>query len=339
MLLRAAFFWGKMMTSPKIALFANKDSAQLRAIGDAVREENGSPLIFDIQLGGESAPDVCIEGEHLMWGGIDFSDINVIHIRCTSPNTLPSLPPVMNPTTYSKYRTSYFQEQEYQSAIFSFFEQFTNRGGLVINSLITYIDHDSKSQFYEKMRSQGFDVPRSLTTNDPEEALEFIDRIGHVVVKPAIGIGSTRIMTSHDRENIGLIKHCPLLLQEQIMGNTVRVHFVGDKVVLALRIHSSGGVDSRTETEKFDYFKLPDEEEARIVSANRFLGLHYAAWDIIVAGDNRCVYLDCNPGPYVMWIGPLFRKFVFKQLARYMITYANTGCLHTAASKVECWKS
>jgi len=327
-----------MMTSPKIALFANKDSAQLNAIGDAVREENGTPLILDIKLGGESAPDMCIEGEHSMWGGIDFSDINVIHIRCTSPNTFPSIPPVMNPTTFCRFRTSYFQEQEYQSAIFSFFEQFTNRGGLVINSLITYIDHDSKSQFYEKMRVNGFDVPRSLTTNDPEKAMDFVEKTGDVIIKPATGVGSTRTLTAYDHKNIGLIKHCPVLLQEQIMGHTVRVHIVGDKVVLALRIHSSGGVDSRTETEKFDYFKLPEEEEERIVSANQFLGLHYAAWDIIVTDDNRCVYLDCNPGPYVMWIGPVFRKYVFKQLARYMITYAGSGCLHTAASKVERWK-
>lgn len=327
------------MASPKIALFANRGSAQLAAIQDAVREENGTPLVFDIQLGGESAPAVCMQGSRLMWEGIDFSDVNAIHIRCTSPNTLPSLPSVMNPVSYAEYRTAYVQEQAYQAAIFGFFEQLKNLGKLVVNPLTRFIDHDSKTQFYEKIRAQGFAVPRSLTTNDPEEALAFIEQVGAVVVKPAVGVGSTRVLTAHDMEQIRLVKTCPVLFQELIVGHTVRVHIVGDRVVLALRIYSSGGVDSRTQTDHFEYFKLPDEEEVRIVAANRFLGLHYAAWDIIVTDDFRYVYLDCNRGPYVMWIGPVFRKHVFKQLARFMVSYAQSGCLQTAASKVEPWKS
>ena len=326
------------MTSPKIALFADKDSPQILEIRNAVAQEGGDPFVFDIQLGGESAPALCIDPDRLMWDGVDFSDISVIHIRCTAPNTYPSLPPVMNRAMYSEIRLKYLREQEYQGAVYSFFEEFQARGGLVVNPLTGgYIDHDTKTQLYEKLRAEGVAVPGCLTTNSPEEAEKFIQSFEEVVFKPAVGVGSTRVVTDHDLQDLSLLKRCPVLFQERIRGETLRVHLVGDRVVLALKIVASG-IDSRTRTEKFEYVKIPGEEEGRIVRAHRFLGLHYSAWDVVAAEDGRYVCLDCNSGPYVMWIGPEFRRHVFKQLAAYLVTFARTGSIEKASEKVEAWK-
>ena len=68
--------------------------------------------------------------------------------------------------------------------------------------------------------------------------------------------------------------------------------------------------------------------------ANRALGLHYAAWDIIESNDGRYVYLDCNPGPYILWTGPEFSRAVMEQLAQYMLTYAKTGSVTQASAAV-----
>lgn len=327
-----------MKIKPKIALFADKDSPQILAIRDAVALEGGEPLVFDIQLGGKSAPGLNMDPGRLLWGNVDFSDIPVVHIRCTAMNTLPALPPVMNRTMYSEIRTNYLREQEFQSVVYSFFKEFQARGGLVINPLTGgYIDHDTKTQLYEKLRAIGFLVPECLTTNSPEKAEEFINNTGEAVFKPAVGVGSTRIITDYDLETLDLVKTCPILLQERITGDTLRVHLVGDKVVLALKI-TAGGVDSRTNTENFEFIKLPEEEEQQIVKAHRMLGLHYSAWDIVAADDGRYIYLDCNSGPYVMWIGPEFAKYVFKQLAAYMVTFASTKNMEKASEKVEPWK-
>ncbi|MFH1491227.1 MAG: ATP-grasp domain-containing protein [Pseudomonadota bacterium] len=326
------------MTSPKIALFADKDSPQILEIRDAVATEGGSPVVLDIQLGGQSAPALSIDPTRLLWDGVDFSEISAIHIRCTAPNTLPSLPPVMNRAMYSEIRLKTLREQEYQSAIYSFFEEFQARGGLVVNPLTGgYIDHDTKTQLYEKLRARGFVVPGCLTTNSPEKAEEFIRSLEEVVFKPAVGVGSTRIVTDHDLQNLSLLKLCPVIFQERIKGETLRLHVVGDRVVLALKIVAPG-IDSRTRTEKFEYAKLPGEEERRIVRAHRFLGLHYSAWDVVAAEDGRYVCLDCNSGPYVMWIGPEFRKHVFKQLAAYLVTWALTGSTAKASERVASWK-
>lgn len=324
---------------PKIALFASHHNAQAAEIAQAVAAEGATPLVFDIQVGGQHANRLAVSGDRASWAGTDFSDIRAIHIRGTAPRTLPAVPAVMNPASFAEMRARFLREQEFQGATYAFFESQARRGKLVVNPLSgAYVDHNSKSQFYDKLAAAGFPVPRSLSTNCPETAARFIAEVGEAVAKPAIGVGSTRIVEPADLERLDELRACPVLLQERLRGDTVRVHVVADTVVLALRIITEGGVDSRTGRQEFEYLRLTDEEEARIVRANRFLGLHYAAWDVIVDGRGEAKYLDCNPGPYVMWIGPEFRAAVFRQLAVYMVGFALSGSLEEASSRVVAWR-
>lgn len=327
------------MSSPRIALFGNRGSVQVAAVRDAVLSEGGTPLLFNIQLAGKHPTPMIMGGGRAMWEGIDFTDIQSIFIRCTNPNTLPAVPPLLNAASYAAWSAPYYREQEVFAAQYSFFSYLSQLGKLVVNPLHeVYIDHDTKAQFYEKLRDNGFPAPRTCMTNSPEAAHAFLDSVGEAVVKPSIGVGSTRVVNEADLPRFAELHRCPCLFQERIEGQTIRVHIVGDKVVLALRIHSDGGVDSRTATTGFSYMELPPVEAERIARCNRFLGLHFAAWDIIESTDGRYYYLDCNPGPFVMWIGPENVQAVFRQLARYLITFAQTGSIESAAARVEPWR-
>ncbi len=320
----------------RVALFAERGSRQVAEIAEAVRDAGGEPLTLDLRLGGKpdvsDQPTVCLADGMVLWDGIDFGTVDAVHIRCTTPRTLPTVPPVLNPTTYAEYRAGYLVEQAYQAATYAFFEQLSALGTLVVNPLTSaYIDHNSKGQFYLKLRANGFRAPRSLSTNCPDTALAFLDEVGELVMKPAIGIGSTRAVTQADRERIGEVALCPVLFQERIHGPTIRIHVVGDTMVLALQVHSEG-LDSRTGTQSFDVIALDPDESAAIVRANRFMGLHYAAWDAILDAHGRLHYLDCNPGPYLGWLPPENRRFVFDQLAAYLLTYARDGSVAAAAA-------
>jgi hypothetical protein len=329
------------MTSPKVGLFANKDSKQLLVLRDILLEEGATPHVFDVQLGGDASPRVTLAEGRYCWEDHDFSDIDVIHIRCLATNMPVAIPPVLNAVSHSEWRTCYLREQEYQSVIAAFFSQLEAANKLVVN-LPTggYLDHDSKAQLYQKLRAWGFSAPKTLMTNDPDQALRFLNQMGALVVKPSVGVGSTRMLAETDRERLEELRVCPTLLQEFFAGDTIRVHIVGDSVVLALRILAdrSTEVDSRVGTKGFEYFKLPDEEEAMIVRATRALGLHYAAWDILATDDGRFVYLDCNPGPYIMWIGEENTRFVLRQLARYMIAYTRNHSIAEASGEVRSWR-
>ncbi|MGD0088860.1 MAG: ATP-grasp domain-containing protein [Planctomycetota bacterium] len=321
------------MEKPRIALFGKKDDKQLLALARAVEGEGGSPLLLNIGLAEAGAPPVVLSARLASWDGHDFANIESVYVRGAAPNTLPALPPLLNPTFYSEWRTRYVREQEYQAVAYSFFELLAAGGKLVVNPLSSYVHHNSKAQFYERMRAHGIQFPRTLTTNDPARAGAFVRELRQVVVKPGIGVGSTRRLREDQLGRCEDIALAPVTMQEFVQGQTYRVHVVGDTVVLSLRILNDA-VDSRTETKGFEYARLPVAAERDLVRANRLLGIHFAAWDVILADDGRAVCLDCNPGPYLMWIGQEFVRAVYGQLARYLVAYARTRSLAQASARV-----
>jgi hypothetical protein len=322
------------MDQPRIALFGKTDDKQLLAAATAVEGEGGVPVPLNIGLGEGGAPPVTLSADRMLWNNVDFAGIESMYVRGTAPNTLPALPPMLNAAMHAEWRLRYVREQDYQAFTYSFLEVLHARGKLVVNPLSTYVHHNSKAQFYELMSANGVPFPRTLTTSDPERARAFVKEMREVVVKPGIGVGSTRRLREDQLERTEDIALCPVTMQEYIRGKTVRVHIVGDKVVLALHILNDE-VDSRTQTKGFKYLKLPDAEEQKLVRANRMLGIHFAAWDIMAADDGRYFGLDCNPGPYCMWIGPDFVRAVFRQLARYLVAFARTRSVADACARVE----
>lgn len=322
---------GVTMPPVKIALFANHDSMQLGRIAQAILDAGGDPVVCDIQAGGANQPVVVMGQGEARWGDCDFSAIGAVHIRCTSWNTPPALPPVLDMVSHEEWRVKFLREQQFAATTMGFFSYLSALGKLVVNPLTRgYIDHDAKGQFYEKMHAHGFCVPQSLTTNNPDSALAFVDRVGCAVVKPAVGVGSTRLVDLEDRQRMDALLQAPALFQERVPGEPWRIHIVGNKVVLALRILSQGAVDSRTGSPKFVPVQLDPDEGAKLVAANRFLGLHYAAWDVIADAQGRLCYLDCNPGPYVMWIGDALAAALFKRLAIFLVQFARSGGIDEA---------
>ena len=323
---------------PTIALFANRGSPQIAEIAAAVAEAGATPAVLDIRVGGAASesdqPLMTLAPNEIRWGGVDFAEIRAVHIRCTAPRTLPTLPAALNRASHAEHQTRFIVEQAFNAATYAFFEHLAASGRLVVNPLTgAYIDHNSKGQFYEKLRAAGFNAPRSLSANCPEAAARFLDQVGEAVLKPAIGIGSTRVVTAADRERLDELLLCPTLFQERIPGDTLRIHIVGDSMVLALRLIAEG-VDSRTGTKDFIPETLDPAEAAAIVRANRMLGLHYAAWDAIIGPDGRLCYLDCNPGPFVMWLPDAARAVVFSKLARYLVAFAHTQSVAEASAAI-----
>lgn len=325
------------MGRARIAIFSDRDSSQAAAVSRAVEREGGAPRQFDVQLGGAGHGGVIAGGDRLIWEGVDLAGYDAAHIRCTAPNSLPVLPAMLNACSYNDWRGGYLREQQFQATAYGFFDQLAARGCLVVNPLSgAYLDHNAKGQFYFKLAAWGAPVPETLLTSDPDAARDFMGRVGEVVVKPAVGIGSTRLVTAADLTRFDEVALCPVLFQAYLRGYVVRVHVVGDTVVLALRVRAEH-VDSRTATEGFDYHAMPEAEQARLVAINRRLGLHYSAWDVMHTHDGRYVYLDCNPGPYIMWIGPEYVEVVVTQLARYLVAYAARRSVEDASSAVEPW--
>ncbi len=320
------------MSRPCIALLANQGNLQAQAIAQAIEGQGGQALVLNIGKGDGS--NFIFAQDQLLWGGVDFSRVDAVHMVCAAATTPICMPPLLNEATHGEYRTAFVKEQQHQASFMAFLRVFAARGGLVINPLPgAFGDHDSKTQFYEKIRAWGLDTPRSLTTNDPTQALEFLDRVGNVVIKPAMGVGPTRTFARADLEHGEDFALAPVLLQKRVTGDTLRVHIVGSTVVCTLKVEGSG-LDSRSGERRVFPDSLPKPFERDLLRVNQLLGLHYAAWDLIRSPEGTIYCLDCNPGTYILWVGKDLATSIIDRLAIYMVTYCRSHCLETASHAV-----
>lgn len=80
-------------------------------------------------------------------------------------------------------------------------------------------------------RLNGIRTPRTIVTNSPESAAQFIaENKQGVICKGASAFKSTaRLLEESDFLRLKLIERCPTLFQQYIFGPDVRVHTVGGK--------------------------------------------------------------------------------------------------------------
>lgn len=165
---------------------------------------------------------------------------------------------------------------------------------------------------------EGFLVPRTLVTNDPDEASSFCRLINGSVVAKSVGrafidprdhahVYTSTVLPEHLRR-IGDVGYAPVVLQERIDKCVeVRVTVVGDRV-LAAQIDSQASPITRDDWRR-DVFQaphrvhqLPDELAERCRRLTRRFALRFATLDLINTPDDRYVFLELNPNGEWDWI-------------------------------------
>jgi hypothetical protein len=154
----------------------------------------------------------------------------------------------------------------------------------------------------------------------------------NLILKSPSGVGATRRVNLEmlDRNEISL-KMTPALFQNEIKSSTVRIHTVGNKVILALEIISND-IDSRSDTEGFKVIQLTKKQENQIIKANKLLGWNFSAWDALIDENGKIFPVDGNPGPYIYWIGDYLTRVVMSKLAQFMVAFSESNSI-TLANK------
>ena len=172
-------------------------------------------------------------------------------------------------------------------------------------------------------RRVGLDVPRTLSTNDPEAVRAF--------ARSAPGGLITKMMTSFavyedgvenvvftnpvgdaDLADLEGLDLCPMTFQERIdKALELRVTVVGRRL-FAASIDSQSSPRARHDWRRdgaamaahWRPYDLPADVAARTLALMDRLALTYGACDFIVTPDGRHVFLEVNPAGEFMWLVP-----------------------------------
>jgi MvdC family ATP-grasp ribosomal peptide maturase len=183
-----------------------------------------------------------------------------------------------------------------------------------INDQQKNVDAENKLRQLRIAAQVGLNIPRTLTTNDADQARAFFNELnGNMVAKLlrplsiSMGAPPVFVYTSDVREEdlvqAEMLRHSPMVFQERIPKSIeLRIAYVDGKCF-------TGGIDaSRSATGQTDWrlsgpdeclwfeAEIPDDVASRLQALMRELGLVYGAIDLIRTPDGEHVFLEVNPG-------------------------------------------
>lgn len=181
----------------------------------------------------------------------------------------------------------------------------------------------------------GLNIPRTLITNNPEQARLFFEQCNGRVVTKATGSGWVYsesgddvyfIMTNRvgisDVQSDDEIVVAPVTFQEEITKEyEIRVNIVGQQV-LAIRIDSQKSKVSKLDWRRYDVqntpyspYVLPSEISSKCLKLTQYFGLEFGAIDLIRQPDGRYVFLEINGNGQFLWAEELSGVRVSEALA------------------------
>jgi glutathione synthase/RimK-type ligase-like ATP-grasp enzyme len=166
-------------------------------------------------------------------------------------------------------------------------------------------------------RQVGFDIPRTVVTNNPDEVRRFVAASSNEVIYKGLSQPRdmapgkalfTGVVTDERLSGIDSIRITPGIFQEYVeKAYELRVTVIG-RHVFSARIDSQAFAEARLDWRRalhdVDYqaVDLPRAIKEKIHAFMAAFGLVYGALDFIVTPQGRYVFLEINPSGQYMWV-------------------------------------
>jgi len=200
-------------------------------------------------------------------------------------------------------------------------------GCSVINHPASAYSNYSKAYQVELLARSGFDVPRTLLTNVPDEARSFCEELdGNVIFKGASNMMTlAQVMTPDHLPRLEMLPYCPTIFQEYVAGVDYRVHVVGDdafvtRIITRDEDYRRSSLISREDIAS-EAADLPQEVIAKCVEFTKDLGLIASGIDFKETPAGRLVALECNPYPQFTFYEGLTGQPITRAVIDYLVRH------------------
>lgn len=168
----------------------------------------------------------------------------------------------------------------------------------------------------------GLEIPKTIVTNDPDEARKFIGSChGDVITKPlSRGLVDqsdqpmalyTSVVSPEQAHHAQQVQYTPSFFQEYIPKDVeLRITIVGNQVFTA-EIRSQQRDDTKDDWRRnalsleHKEHQLPVEIQEKLLRLTKAFNLQFGAIDMILTPDGRYVFLEINPSGQWAWIEEL----------------------------------
>ena len=233
------------------------------------------------------------EMEGVLWSGdecILLQEVTAVYARVYEAKKIPGI------DIASEQRQQEIVELE--GALWSWMDITSAR---VLNRPAAMASNQSKPYQAMLIEKEGFSVPETLITTDPDQAQAFWSAHGEVIYKSISGIRSVvSRLKQRDEDRLKNISCCPTQFQAFVPGTDYRVHVVGEQI-FASKIDSD--VDDyryarqQGKSVTLSAVELPADIEARCIALSKTLDLPVAGVDLRLTPDGEWYCFEVNPSP------------------------------------------
>lgn len=230
-----------------------------------------------------------------------------------------------------------FVKEEYDYFLRSFYAINVNKTW--VNPFMSNRNANQKLPNLKLASELGLTVPKTLITNDIDEASHFVNLCksdilvktfhysGFVINETDIWHCFAKRLNKNDFEDYkDSIRLAPTFLQQYIEKELeLRVTIIGSNVFTAA-IHSQETEKAKDDWRAIDSYQikhsiytLPDNVSKCLLKFNSHYGLRFSTFDIILTPSGEYVFLECNPNGQWYWIEELTKMPMAKALADLMI--------------------
>jgi glutathione synthase/RimK-type ligase-like ATP-grasp enzyme len=196
---------------------------------------------------------------------------------------------------------------------------------LVINRCAPMASNSSKPYQAQLIREQGFLIPETLITNDPELVRAFRARHGRVIYKSISAVRSiVQELSEEDEERLDRIRWCPTQFQAFVEGTNLRVHTIGNEVFpTAVRSEATDyryATRQAGEPAELREVVLSDELTEQCLRLSHSLGLEFAGIDLKVTPNDEVYCFEVNPCPAFSYYEANTSQAISAAVARCLAT-------------------
>jgi glutathione synthase/RimK-type ligase-like ATP-grasp enzyme len=289
----------------RVGIFGTDDDPQVHAVAREVRALGADDVLIRSDAFQAGLPLSNLDGRWV-YRGADLTDLEGFYLRSVPAPYAPAFERESDGelVLYEDWFTRYMQERERAAWFVSWLLSLQARGVRLVNpphaaSVLQY-----KPFQLHVLRELGAAVPRTLISNDPVAVRAFEREVGEVIFKPVMGGAVTRALAEVDDDELATVQESPVIFQERVHGDDVRVMLAGDEVVSAVAIRTpSQHLDFRADPvysdgdATYEEVVLPEGVVEHCRRAARACGLLFAGLDLKRTADGRWVFLELNSSP------------------------------------------
>ena len=314
----------------RIGIFGEGADPQCAAVAREAATLGADTLYVDSRALEEGRPLSMLDGQ-TFYMGEPVDDVRGFYVRAVPSPYVPTMTKDDELVLYEDWFTQFTQTRERAAYFLSWLLQLSHRGATLVNGPHAASVMQYKPYQLHALRSLGAKVPRTLISNDPATIRAFHAEVKDVIYKPVLGGAITRPLDAEALERLEAVTASPVIFQERVPGEDLRVMLVGDEVVSCVSIETpSQHLDFRDDPvynsgeARYREVALPEPVQRFCRAAAKACGLTFAGIDIKQHGKDF-VFLELNSSPIYMDVELKLGHRISRAIARRVVEGARAA--------------